>query len=72
MSYIEHSLKVGEREYTIQSASLESAHVFWKAINPQTGKAWQKTRDDQVFSGKNARAKGMVAWTKAIRLARKK
>jgi hypothetical protein len=39
-----------------------AATVYWQSVNPKTGKGWQRTRDDQYFSGPGFEAKAMRAW----------
>jgi hypothetical protein len=54
------------RAYTV-SIGETRASVYWQSINPKTGKGWQRTRDDQYFSGPGFEAKAMRAWLYAGR-----
>jgi hypothetical protein len=56
------------KEFCVQMYRSGNADVFYKIVNPRTGKGWQKARDLQHFEGPRAQARAMVAWMKAARL----
>jgi hypothetical protein len=49
------------RSYTV-SIGESAASVYWQSINAKTGKGWQRTRDDQYFSGERFKERAMRAW----------
>jgi hypothetical protein len=51
-----------DREYTVKIMSDEHAITYDQKVNPATGKGWQKTCNDKVFSGTLASVKAMRHW----------
>ena len=62
---------VHNRAFTIVIVSPEEAHVFWQAINPKTGKPWQRIHYIAQHSGGLANMKALRDVEKSIQLYRK-
>ena len=67
LTITKHQVIRKNRAHTVVIYSETSADVYWKAVNPATGKGWQRSRDLQAFRGEKAQGRAMVAWMKAAR-----
>ena len=62
---------VHDRAFTIVIVSPEEAHVFWQALNPKTGKPWQRIHYIAQHSGALANMKALREFTRSMSLYRK-
>jgi hypothetical protein len=58
------------KKFTIDMYPSGNADVYWRVVNPKTGKGWQAHCDLQHFDGPRAQGRAMVAWMRAARLVR--
>jgi hypothetical protein len=64
----QYSVTRNGKEFFVRIHRPDNADVFYKVVNPKTGKGWQAARDVQHFEGPRAQGRALVAWMKAARL----